>query len=219
MICTLRHSASLGLLLFGLLLIPGELTAQQLYFPFEASVTANEAETSYEGSALAHVLRDDDEHLVELQLTGHAGERSLILSLLARQPGLELGTYDATAPIDDIRTIQDGFERLPVDAFVTLAGFSTNPRNERLSVESGELVIEKVTDVAELTDLPGDLTPEALEELPITNLVEGSITYTLRGEDGTTYRVSGSFKALETVQDASDEEGPLHGHPHGGHSH
>jgi len=194
--------------------------AQAPYFPFEAEVTSEGNVASFSGSALAHVLIDEDDHLLELQLSAEAGEVTLLISLLTKQRTLAPGTYDAAAPLGDIETIEDGFRDLPEDGFVTLAGFSTNPSTTRLSVEEGTLTIYSVTPLTEVDDLPADLSAEDLQDGPLTHLIEGEVNYRMKTPGGTEYRISGSFKALETVQEAADGDAPVDSHHHHhGHSH
>lgn len=196
--------------------------AQDLYFPFEATVASEGQTATFEGSALAHVLVDDDNHLLELQLTAEAGEVTLMLSLLSRQRTLAPGTYDAAAPLGDIETIDDGFADLPADRFVTLATFMTSPTTTRLWVVSGALTIREVTPVGAVDDLPGGLTKESVEETAFTHVIEGSVTYDMMTPGGTAYTISGSFTALETLQEAGAGDAPVdsHGsHSHSSHSH
>ena len=198
-------------------LLSGGAQAQDLYFPFEATVASEGQTASFEGSALAHVLVDEDDHLLELQLTAEAGEVSLMLSLLTRQRALAPGTYDAAASLGDIETIDDGFADLPEDRFVTLAAFTTNPAITRLRVASGTLTIHEVTPVHEVDDLPGGLTKEDVDEAPFTHVAHGSVTYEMETPEGTAYNVTGSFRALETLQEAGAGDAPVHSH--GGHAH
>lgn len=191
--------------------------AQERFFPFDGTVASEGQTRTLEGTALAHVLVDEEDHLLELQLTAEAGAITLALRLLTRQRVLTPGTYDATAPRGSIETIEDGFADLPADRFVTLAAFNTDTTTTRLQVVSGTLTIGEVTPIAELDDLPGDLTQEAVEASAFTHVIDGAVTYEMAMPQGTVYTIKGSFTALETLQEAAAGAAPME--PHGGHAH
>ncbi|NBB86803.1 MAG: hypothetical protein GVY12_11385 [Bacteroidetes bacterium] len=191
--------------------------AQDPYFPFSGTLTSEGQTATFEGTALAHVLVDNDDHLLELQLTAEAGEANVMLRLLTRQRVLTPGTYDAGASLGAIETIEDGFTDLPADRFVTLAAFQTDATTTRLQVASGTLTISEVTPVSARDDLPGGLTPEAVEAAAFTHVIDGSVTYDLTTPEGTPYTIDGSFTALETLQEAGTGEAPVDAH--GDHSH
>ena len=191
--------------------------AQDPYFPFRGTMASEGQTATFEGTALAHVLVDDDDHLLELQLTAEAGEVTLMLRLLTRQRVLMPGTYDAAAPLGAIETIEDGFADLPADRFVTLAAFKTDSTTTRLQVTLGSLAISEVTPVRALDDLPGGLTPEAVEAAAFTHVIDGSVAYDMKTPEGTPYTISGSFTALETLQEAGTGQAPVDAH--GDHAH
>ena len=191
--------------------------AQDPYFPFSGTMASEGQTATFEGTALAHVLVDDDDHLLELQLTAEAGAVTLMLRLLTRQRVLTPGTYDAAAPRGAIETIEDGFADLPADRFVTLGAFKTDSTTTRLQVASGTLTISEVTPVSARDDLPGGLTPEAVEAAAFTHVIDGSVTYNLMTPEGTSYTIDGSFTALETLQEAGTGQAPVDAH--GDHAH
>jgi len=201
----------------GLLSAGGAVHAQAPFFPFAGTIASEGQTATLKGTALAHVLVDDDDHLLELQLTAEAGAVTVMLRLLTRQRALTPGTYDATAPLGAIETIEEGFADLPAGRFVTLATFKTDAATTRPEVASGTLTIRDVTPVSALDDLPGGLTPEAAEAAAFTHVIDGAVTYDMITPEGTPYTISGSFTALETLQEAGTGEAPVSSH--GAHAH